>query len=100
MAELLEETALDRTIHAWGYSTVKDFAREQAKNILQQKMAYYQGKIDFFEQKYGKKFQEFCESFDSISNHSLFEKEDDSLQWEVAIDAFNSYQNDFISINQ
>ncbi|MCU0338955.1 MAG: hypothetical protein MUE30_03655 [Spirosomaceae bacterium] len=98
--ELLEQSsALDRTVQAWGYVTVHDFAREQAKNILLQKMAYYQSKIDFFEQKYGLDFANFCTQFDNIKHHQLFEKEDDSLRWETAIDALESYRLEFQTLN-
>ena len=94
--ELLSEiSALDRTVQSWGFATVQHFANEQAKNILQQKMAYYKSKVDFFEQKYALNFVEFCEKFDEIKNHSLLEKEDDSLHWETAIDVLKSYQFEF-----
>ncbi len=94
--ELLSEiSALDRTVQSWGFATVQHFANEQAKNILQQKMAYYKSKVDFFEQKYTLNFVEFCKKFDEIKNHSLLEKEDDSLHWETAIDVIESYQFEF-----
>ncbi|MBK9933469.1 MAG: hypothetical protein IPP61_10745 [Cytophagaceae bacterium] len=90
--------ALNHTIQSWGFASINDFAREQAKSILQQKIAYYQSQINFFEQKYGVDFNVFCEKFDSISKHSIIEKEDDSIRWEAAIDATNEYQNEYFSI--
>ncbi|MCP9768283.1 hypothetical protein EGI22_10195 [Lacihabitans sp. LS3-19] len=93
------DTALSETIHSWGFASIQDFAREQAKNILQQKIAHYQSQISFFEQKYGSTFDTFCKDFDKITNHSVIEKEDDSIRWEVAIDVIKEYKNDFSSIN-
>ena len=93
--ELAEgQSVLDRTVQSWGYSTVHDFAREQAISILQQKIAYYQSQIDLFEQKYGLDFENFCQQFDLIQHHHLFEKEDDSLRWETALDVLKSYQSE------
>ncbi|MBK6977548.1 MAG: hypothetical protein IPH28_11020 [Cytophagaceae bacterium] len=40
--------ALNHTIQSWGFASINDFAREQAKSILQQKIAYYQSQINFF----------------------------------------------------
>ena len=68
--------ALSQTVQGWGYANVDVFAKEQAKGILQQKIAYYQSRIDFFEQKYALKFNDFCEKFSSIKNHGIIEKED------------------------
>jgi len=94
--ELLQEmSALDRTVQSLGYTTIQSFALEQAKNILQQKMAYYQSQIDFFEQKYNLGFDQFCIQFDVILNHNIIEKENDSMRWETAIDVLKSYQLEF-----
>jgi hypothetical protein len=91
---------LDSTIQSWGYSSVEAFAIEQAKNILQQKMAYYQSQINYFEQKYGLSFEQFCAEFDKITNHSIVEKEDDSIHWETATDVFQSYQREYFTLNK
>ena len=42
--------ALNKTVQSWGYTNVDVFAKKQAKGILQQKIAYHQSRIDFFEQ--------------------------------------------------
>jgi hypothetical protein len=72
---------------------------EKLKNILQQKIAYYQSRIDFFEQKYALKFIEFCDKFSSIKNHSITEKEDDSMIWETSLDVVESYKNDLMALS-
>ncbi|WP_425290856.1 hypothetical protein [Spirosoma linguale] len=91
---------LTQTIQGLGYASLVDFAREQARSILLQKIAYNQGRIDFFEQKYGLTFTQFCEQFEQIKSHSTLEKEDDSLIWETSIDVLHAYQNDVLSLNQ
>ena len=91
---------LTQLIHALGYSSIIDFAREQAKCIIQQKIAYYKSRIDFFEQKYGLNFDVFCQNFEQIKRHSIFEKEDDSIAWETSIDVVVAYQKDLLALNQ
>ena len=91
---------LTQLIHALGYSSVIDFAREQAKSIIQQKIAYYKSRIDFFEQKYGINFDVFCQNFEQIKQHTIFEKEDDSIAWETSIDVVVAYQKDLLALNQ
>ena len=89
---------LSQTVQSWGYANVDVFAKEQAKGILQQKIAYYQSRVDYFEQKYGLKFTEFCEKFSSIKNHGIIEKEDDSMVWETSLDVVESYKKDLMSL--
>ena len=90
---------LSQTIQSWGYANVEVFTKEQAKNILQQKIAYYQSRIDFFEQKYALNFAEFCEKFSSIKNHSIIEKEDDSMVWETSLDVVRVYKKDLMALS-
>ena len=99
MAIQIESEILSQTVQGWGYANVDVFAKEQAKNILQQKIAYYQSRIDFFEQKYALKFIEFCDEFSSIKNHSITEKEDDSIIWETSLDVVESYEKDLIALS-
>jgi hypothetical protein len=91
---------LSQTVQGWEYASVELFAKEQAKNILQQKIAYYQSRIDFFEQKYALKFTKFCEKFSSIKNHSITEKEDDSMVWETSLDVIESYKKDLVALSR
>ena len=101
MATITANTdVLTQTIQGLGYASLEDFAREQAKSILQQKIAYYQSRIDFFEQKYGLDFAQFSDQFAHIRPYSILEKEDDSLLWETAIDVLHAYQKDVLALNQ
>lgn len=96
--ETQQNSALGRTVQSLGYTTIEDFAREQARSLIKQNMAYYQARIDLFEQKYGLDFRAFVEQFDSIGKYSIIEKEDDSMLWETAIDVVNAYQADLEAI--
>lgn len=87
-----DTSALDQTVQSWGFATVRDFAREQAKNILSQKIAYYQSQVDLFEQKYGLVYGAFCDQFDSLRKFTILDKEDDSIRWETALDAIDLYR--------
>jgi hypothetical protein len=99
MATQIGLEALSQTVQSWGYANVDVFAKEQAKGILQQKIAYYQSRIDFFEQKYALKFTEFCDKFSSIKNHGVIEKEDDSMVWETALDVVERYKKDVVALS-
>ena len=90
---------LESTNQFWEYNSVESFAREQAKNILQQKITYYLSQINYFEQKYGMAFGEFCNNFEAITNHTLFEKEDDSIRWESIILVLKEYEDSLNEIN-
>lgn len=98
MEILSKNAALDRTVQSLGFSTIEDFAREQARSLILQNMAYYQARIDLFEQKYGMDFSGFVEQFNVLGKYSIFEKEDDSLLWETAIDVVNAYRADLEAI--
>ena len=93
-----QNISLDKTIKSWGFANMQSFAREQAKNILSQKIAHFKSKIEYFEEKYSMNFTDFCENFELIKNHSIIEKEDDSMHWETAIDVLKSYEADLLEI--
>jgi hypothetical protein len=43
-----------------GYANIMAFAREQALGLLQQRIAYYQSRVDYFSAKYGYDYTTFC----------------------------------------
>ena len=98
LIKLLENLRVEELARKFDFdeSVIVSFENEQVKNILQQKIAYYQSRIDFFEQKYGLNFAEFCDKFSSIKNHSINEKEDDSMVWETSLDVVESYKRDLM----
>jgi hypothetical protein len=101
LVKLLESLRVEELARKFDFdeSVIVSFENEKTKNILQQKIAYYQSRIDFFEQKYALKFSEFCEKFSSIKNHSITEKEDDSMIWETSLDVVESYKKDLMTFS-
>lgn len=99
MEQLQDNSALGRTVQSLGYATITDFVREQARSLIKENMAYYQARIDLFEQKYGLTYDAFVEQFDSLTKYSITEKEDDSMLWETAIDVADAYRRDLQGIS-
>jgi hypothetical protein len=81
----LQKQILTQTIQGFGYPDVMTFAREQALQRIREQIVHYQSRVRFFEEKYGMNYEEFCAKFHEIATPSLFEREDDSMEWEVAI---------------
>lgn len=69
-----------------GFSSVDDFARQQAYSIFQQKLADCKAIIARYEAKYGMVFQTFeqriVDQQDEVLKHfGIIEKEDDLMDW-------------------
>lgn len=89
-------SSLDRIVQHLGYRSADDFLHIQLRNVLEQKIAYYQSRIDFFEQKYGMTFDEFqqrvVDKSDTIlSRFGVIEKENDDNDWDDALDFLTDY---------
>ncbi len=59
-------------------------------------MAYYQSRIDYYQQKYGMDFAEFRrrvvdKADPQLLKFGIIEKEDDDNDWEDAIDFLDDY---------
>ncbi|RRB00925.1 hypothetical protein EHT25_22315 [Larkinella rosea] len=98
------QSILEKVVHAFGYRSTEDFLRIEIRNLLQQKIAYYQGRIDFYEQKYGMNFDEFRrrivdKSDPVLSKFGMIEKEDDDNDWDDSIDFMLDYSNYLQQIN-
>ena len=101
LVKLLENLRVEELARKFNFDegVIVSLKSEKAKNILQQKIAYYQSRIDFFEQKYALNFTVFCDKFSSIKNHSIIEKEDDSMIWETSLDVVESYKKDLMALS-
>jgi hypothetical protein len=94
----IQEQQIIKTIHGLGYTNVWDFALKQAQNLVSEKIAYYQSRSDFFENKYGMDYATFCSQFHQIVRTGLLEREDDSIEWEVAIAAVKAFTLDKLEL--
>ena len=87
---------MEEIAHNLGYRSVFDFTRIQIQTLLLQKIAYYQSRIDIYEQKYSMNFEEFrrrvVDKNDSgLSKFGIIEKEDDDNNWGDAVDFVKIY---------
>jgi hypothetical protein len=78
---------LEKTAKALGYQSAVDFARIELRHQAAQKLTYFQGRADLYEQKYGMTLQEFAERVPnqgdiSLKRFGIIEKEDDLMDWE------------------
>ncbi|AQG81113.1 hypothetical protein [Spirosoma montaniterrae] len=86
-----------------GYQTIDDFLRIQARRALEQKISYYQSRVDFYERKYGMSFTEFRQRIqnaadETLAPFSVIEKEDDDNDWDDALDFIRIYTADLLRI--
>ncbi len=103
MTATVGKSSLEKAIHRFGYTSVLDFARIQVQILIREKIAFYQGQIAIYERKYGMNFDEFrkrvVEQTDPVlSRFGIIEKEDDDMEWELAIEFMKGYQGDLKEI--
>ena len=82
---------LENLVKDFGYSSVEDFTRIQARNLLMQRIAYFQSRVDFFTKKYGMHFKEFEEKWHDLTHFGIIEKEDDGQDWETSVEMATIY---------
>jgi hypothetical protein len=88
--------SLEQVVQNLGYRSTDDFVHIQLRNLLEQKIAYYQSRIDYFQQKYGMNFDEFRQrvvdkSDPVLSRFGVVEKEKDDNDWDDAINFLADY---------
>ncbi|MBD2753681.1 hypothetical protein [Spirosoma validum] len=96
MVAPVSQSPLERVIQNLGYRSTDDFLHIQLRNVLEQKIAYYQSRIDFFQKKYEMNFDEFRQrvvdkSDSTLSRFGIIEKENDDNDWDDAIDFLTDY---------
>lgn len=93
----------EAVIHHLGYRDTDDFLRVQVRHALEQKISYYQSRVDFYEKKYGMPLDDFhrrvIDPEDPIlSKFGIIEKENDDFDWDDAIDFVQIYTADLSQI--
>ncbi len=88
---------LQEAVHALGYQNITDFVRIQTASQLAQKAAYYQSRVELYEQKYGMRYDEFMQRVVDrediqLKRFGIIEKEDDSFDWDDSLHSFNYYK--------
>ncbi len=99
MTAPLATDRLDSLAQSLGYRSVSDFTRIQLRHAVEQKMAYYQSRVDYYQQKYGMDFSEFRrrvvdQADPQLSKFGIIEKEDDDMEWELGIEMVQGYSEE------
>ncbi len=92
-------TTLEKTIHNFGYTTVKEFATDHARLLLLSKIEEYQNKVNFFEKKYQMKFEKFEKMLNQKKNNENFKEEEDSMEWRFCTECLVMFQKDLKDLN-
>lgn len=79
-----QSLALHETIEQMGYRSVEDFALTQAREKLLQEINVCMKHVEQFEEKYKMDYADFYKNFHQLQQ-PLFEKEDDSAEWNAEI---------------
>ncbi len=93
----------EEVIHNLGYQNTDDFLRVQVRNALEQKISYYQSRIDFYEKKYRMSLDEFHQRVTNptdpiLSKFGVVERENDDFDWEDALDFVGIYTANLLQI--
>jgi len=83
--------ALQETVQQMGFDSVEDFALVKAKEKLLNEIAICTTNIEKFEKKYNFDYAEFCSKFQQLQ-YPLFEKEEDSAEWNAELKQLNILQ--------
>lgn len=81
----VQQAVLESTFHEMGYSSMADYAVKKASEELLREMKISLDAIDLFEKKYEMDFAQFRERFSELTQFSLFEREDDSMDWSAEL---------------
>lgn len=83
---------LEDTIKELGFPSLEEFAKHQAITILTQKILAYQKEVGKYISKYGMDYSEFSERHSEIGHIDMLAKEDDQMDWEIALHSLHSLQ--------
>ena len=90
MELIIENIAIEESIKSLGFDSTQDYLNQKIQIDLNNKISYYQSRIDFFEKKYQTNYRNFCDQFDLLQG-SILDKEDDSQDWEFSIEGKEIY---------
>lgn len=86
-----QSLALHEAVQQMGYNSLEDFALVQAREKILQEISICTRNIEQLEKKYGMDYADFCKTFHQL-NHSAFEKEEDSAEWNAELKQLNVLQ--------
>lgn len=83
--------ALQEAIQQMGFGSIEDFALDKAREKLLTEIGLCTTNIEKFEKKYNLVYSDFCLKFKQL-DYSLFEKEEDSAEWNAELKQLNILQ--------
>lgn len=95
--------ALEELAHVFGYRSALDFTRIQLQNMAAQKLAYFQSRVELYEQKYGMTYAEFMVRVPNrddvaLTRFGIVEKEDDLFDWDDSLHSVQYYQQQLTTL--
>lgn len=90
---------IEKAVHDLGYESVNEYAKAKLQEEFQAEIVKKKAEITTFELKYGMNYSDFCRRFHEIENVELFEKEDDSMDWEFALEIVKQYENKLLALS-
>ena len=103
MSTFARQSVPEEVIQNLGYQNTDDFLRVQVRHALEQKISYYQSRVDFYEHKYGMTLDEFQQRVidhtdPALSKFGVLEKENDDFDWDDDRDFVRIYTTDLHQI--
>ena len=89
--------ALHDVVQQLGFASLEDFALDKAKEELLNDIKICTDNIAKFEKKYGLDYADFCFKFHELG-YPLFEKEEDSAEWNVELKQLSNQQKRLASL--
>lgn len=83
--------ALHEVVQHMGFDSIEDFALAKAREKLLNEIFTCTTNIENFEKKYGFAYADFCSKFQQLQQ-PLFEKEEDSAEWNAELKQLNILQ--------
>jgi len=88
----VEQTSVESIFHEMGYASSTDYAIKKAREELLRELKVSLGRIDAFEKKYEMTYAEFDKQFHLLTQFSLFERDDDSMDWRAELTVLRSIE--------
>ncbi|MFN3488850.1 MAG: hypothetical protein ACK4YV_06940 [Emticicia sp.] len=83
---LQQTIELENAVHSRGFNSIGEFALQKIKDEILKDMQESLRIMAVYEEKYGMSYQEFFERFHQLTSFSVFEKEDDGMEWRAELE--------------
>ncbi|MDZ7935057.1 MAG: hypothetical protein U5M51_08875 [Emticicia sp.] len=83
---LQQTIELENAVHSRGFNSIGEFALQKIKDEILKDMQESLRIMAIYEEKYGMSYQEFSEQFHQLTSFSVFEKEDDAMEWRAELE--------------